>query len=155
MPVRILNHYFQVPILVLALFEATVILLAVIMSAEFLFPSNSGFVEPALLFRAGAVSIVMLLCIGAMGLYQSTQRARIVGIMARLLVAVGIGAGVLAVLFYLFPPLFLGRRVMLLTAAMSAPIIVLGRILFSKAAVEDVFKRRILVYGAGKRARSI
>ena len=155
MPVRILNHYFQVPILLLALFEATVILLAVIVSAEFLFPSKSGFVEPALLVRAGAVSIVMLLCIGAMGLYQSTQRARIVGIMARLLVAVGIGAGVLAVLFYLFPPLFLDRRVMLLTAAMSAPIIVLGRILFSKAAVEDVFKRRILVYGAGKRARSI
>ena len=89
-----------------------------IVAADFLSPSNSDFVEPALLVRAGAVSIVMLLCIGAMGLYQSKQRARIVGIMARLLVAVGIGAGVLAVLFYLFPSLFLGRRVMLLAAAM-------------------------------------
>ena len=155
MPVRILNHYIQVPILVLALFDTTVVLLAVIVSAVIQFPSNSDVVEPALLVRAGAVSIVMLLCIGAMGLYQSKQRARIEGIMARLLVAVGIGAGILAVLFYLFPSLFLGRRVMLLAAVMSIPIIVLGRILFSKAAVEDVFKRRILVYGAGKRASSI
>lgn len=155
MPARILNHYIQVPILVLALFEATVILLTVIVSADFQFPSKSDFVEPALLARAGAVSIVMLLCIGAMGLYQSKQRARIVGIMAQLLVAVGIGAGVLAVLFYLFPSLFLDRRVMLLAAAMSVPIIVLGRILFSKAAVENVFKRRILVYWAGRRVSSI
>ncbi len=155
MPVRILNHYIQLPILVLALFDAIIILLAVIASAVFQFPANSDVVEPTLLVRAGAVSIVMLLCIGAMGLYQSKQRARIEGIMARLLVAVGIGAGVLAVLFYLIPSLYLGRRVLLLAAVTSAPVIVLGRVLFSKAAVENVFKRRILVYGSGKRASSI
>jgi sugar transferase (PEP-CTERM system associated) len=72
-------------------------------------------------------------------------------------VAASVLGGVLliAVIFYLFPNLQVGRAA-LLTAALFAFVgSALARVVFDRVADEDVFKRRVLIYGAGRRAQSI
>jgi sugar transferase (PEP-CTERM system associated) len=104
----------------------------------------------ALLFAA-----VMFLSMTAMGLYNARQRSRLAGLLARVGASVLGGILLIAVVFYLFPNLQVGRAA-LLTAALFAFVgSALARIIFDRVADEDIFKRRVLVYGAGRRAQSI
>jgi sugar transferase (PEP-CTERM system associated) len=104
----------------------------------------------ALLFAA-----LMLLAGAAMGLYQVQQRARFTGVIVRLLIAVVIAEAVLGLIFYLIPSLFLGRGVYALAGIFALLGLTLSRFVFLHVVDEDIFKRRVLVWGAGNRAATI
>ena len=61
----------------------------------------------------------------------------------------------LALIFYAAPQLDLGRAVMGLTGAFALTGLAITRYVFVRAVDEEVFKRRVLVWGAGARARAI
>jgi sugar transferase (PEP-CTERM system associated) len=61
----------------------------------------------------------------------------------------------MAIFYYLFPHLQLGRAALLLTALIAFGFALLVRMVFNRLADDDLFKRRVLVYGAGRRAGSI
>ncbi len=106
---------------------------------------------PSALLIAG----VFLLCLVAMGLYQLRQRARFAGIAARLLIAVLVAEGALGLIFYLAPSLFVGRGVFGLAGIFAFSGLALTRLAFLRVVDEDIFKRRVLVWGAGARAATI
>src|SRR6266480_4707005 len=105
--------------------------------------------------RALLIAGVFLLCLVAMGLYQLRQRARFAGIAARLLIAVLVAEGALGLIFYLAPSLFVGRGVFGLAGIFAFSGLVLTRLAFLRVVDEDMFKRRVLVWGAGARAATI
>ncbi len=111
--------------------------------------------DPALWPRAVLFSTVMVLCLLAFGLYSARQRARLFGIATRLLLAVLMAFAVASALFYLVPALWIGRGVVGLAAAGALLGMVVSRSIFSRVVDENVLKRRVLVYGAGKLAAAI
>ena len=105
--------------------------------------------------RALLIACVFVLALAAMGLYQLRQRARFTGIVARLLIAALAAEAVLGVIFYLAPALFVGRGVVGLAGGFAFFGLALTRYVFLQVVDEEVFKRRVLVWGAGERAATI
>ena len=158
MPVRIFKHYVHLPILLVALVEALIFYASVyagtyirLLGEIDAFEAGWGPIMP----RATIFTVVMGMSLVSMGLYQARQRARLSGILVRIAIGFGLGGFVLAALFYLFPGLLLWRGVLLIAAALAFSLVCLVRVVFSALVNENIFKRRVLVFGAGKRAASI
>lgn len=105
--------------------------------------------------RALLFSVVTMMCMLAFGLYSSRQRARLFGIALRIILAVLMAFAVASALFYLIPNLWIGRGVVGLAALGAFLGLVASRSIFSQVVDEDVFKRRVLIYGAGRSAATI
>ena len=156
--IRIFQHYWQLPLAFLATVEAIVFFAApygvAISGLDVGLPRAHGLFGPlfgpSLLFAA-----VMFVSMTAMGLYNSRQRSRLVGLLARVGASVLGGALVVAVIVYFVPALHIDRRALLLSAVFAFFGAALVRFVFDRLVDEEIFKRRVLVYGSGKRAGSI
>jgi sugar transferase (PEP-CTERM system associated) len=73
----------------------------------------------------------------------------------RVAAALATGVALTAVCFFLIPSLEIGRGVLALAVAISIPVTCGARITLARFAGENAFKRRVLVYGAGRNAASI
>ena len=145
----------------LALLEASMLVLALYAAIYFRF---AGFSSPLRAFEATMgplwpkailFAAVVLLSMAALGLYQLRRRARFAGIVARLLIALCLAQLLLALMFYLAPALYVGRGAVLLGGGFALVGLALARYVFMRLVDENVFKRRVLVWGAGERAASI
>jgi sugar transferase (PEP-CTERM system associated) len=156
--IRIFQHYWHLHLAILALVEAVLFFLAPYGAAHLLSdPSMAGFAGMFghMLPRGLLFASMLFVSMAAMGLYNSRQRSRLAGLLARVAASVFGGAMLVAVLIYLFPALHIDRGTLLLGATFAFAAAVVVRALFETVADEDVFKRRVLVYGAGRRASSI
>jgi sugar transferase (PEP-CTERM system associated) len=155
--VRIFNGHIH-RLGLLALTEAAVVVLSVYAAIFIRFSGFSstlaafeyamGRLWPKTLLIAG----VVVLSLAALGLYQLRQRARFTGVLVRLLMALLLANLALAAIFYMAPSLFVGRGVMVFTGGFALVGLALTRFIFLRMVDEDIFKRRVLVWGAGKRA---
>ncbi len=102
--------------------------------------------------RALLFSTAMATCLLAFGLYSARQRARGAGIFVRVLVAVAAGIVVTGLCFDIIPDFRLGRNVLSLATISAAAVVVVLRLGFSHWLDETPLRRRVLVYGTGKRA---
>jgi len=98
---------------------------------------------------------VLVICLLAFGLYSSSQRALVVGIAMRIAAAIGAGTALVAAFFYVVPDIWIGRGVIGIAAFVSFGAITLSSGIFVRLIDEAVLKRRVLVYGCGRRARCI
>lgn len=105
--------------------------------------------------RALLLALVMMLSMTAMGLYHARMRPRSTDIAVRLIVSFIVGGSALVLLFYLFPFLYVGRGALALALLFSFLFIAAIRTIFFMKVDDDIFKRRVLVYGAGEKATSI
>lgn len=156
MAIRIFQHYWQLPLAMLALVEGVVFFLAPWGAAVLV--SRAGFpVDAAASFwlRGLLFAGVMFVSMTAMGLYNARQRSRLTGVIARVAASVFGSAMLIAILAYLVPPLGVTRSILLLSSTLAFAGSFIVRTVFDKLVDEDVFKRRVLVYGAGRRAGSI
>ena len=157
MAIRIFQHYWQLPLALLALLEAFGFYLAPFGAAYALRRffdtplSDVGPIEP----RGLLCAAVMFIAMAAMGLYNARQRSRLLGMLTRVAASILGGAIGLAIVFYLIPELHLGRGALLLIATLSFLQAAALRILLERLVNEEIFKRRVLVYGTGRRAASI
>jgi sugar transferase (PEP-CTERM system associated) len=143
----------------LGLVEMGIVFLAVYGAILIRFPAESlASIEATL----GPIWIRALLAAGAtlvglasMGLYELRQRARFSGVLARLLIAVLIAEAALGLISYLLPSLFVGRGVLAMIGVFSFAGLAFVRYAFLRLVDEDIFKLRILVWGAGMRAATI
>ncbi len=105
--------------------------------------------------RAVALSAIVMACLLAVGLYSSRQRVQLSGILARLMVALLASSCAMVAFFYAVPSLRLGRGVAALAVTLVLCGVVASRLIFARVADEEIFKRRVLVYGAGSAATAI
>jgi sugar transferase (PEP-CTERM system associated) len=100
-------------------------------------------------------ALLLSLSLASMGLYQRRTQDGDAGFVVRLGVAFAIGTAVLALLFYLFPAIFMGRGILAWSLLFSFVGTVLLRIAFYRIAGAESQKRRVLVLGAGVNAARI
>jgi sugar transferase (PEP-CTERM system associated) len=156
--IRIFQHYWQLPLALLAAAEAVMFFfapyVAVMLNTGVGWADLGGIGGPVLpkaLLFAGAMFVAMT----AMGLYNARQRSRLAGLLTRVAASVAAGVVFSAIVFYFFPSIVLYRGQLVITAALAFGASVIVRIAFDRLLDENLFKRRVLVYGGGRRAGSI
>jgi sugar transferase (PEP-CTERM system associated) len=105
--------------------------------------------------RSLAYAAVMLMAMIALGQYQSHMRTTWFGLLARQAVGFILGGLALFVLYYLVPQIYVGRGVMGIALVVGFILVTAFRAAFLRLLDNQVFQRRVLVLGAGKRAEQI
>ncbi|WHZ19985.1 MAG: sugar transferase [Rhodanobacteraceae bacterium] len=103
-------------------------------------------------WRAPLVAAVLILAMSALGLYQVHLRAGWLGRLSRQGVAFLMGWVALTVLYYVMPAAYLGRGVLGIALVAGYLVLALWRVLFLGFVDADLFKRRVVMLGAGERA---
>ena len=111
--------------------------------------------RPALYWRAPLVAAVLILTMAALGLYQVHLRADWVGRLSRQGVAFLLGWVALTVLYYAIPSTYLGRGMVGIALVLGYLAIILWRAMFLSFVDADLFKRRVVMLGAGERAAEV
>jgi hypothetical protein len=109
----------------------------------------------ALQWRAPLVSVILILAMAALGLYQVHLRAGWLGRLSRQGVAFLLGWVALTVLYYVIPSSYLGRGVLGIALALGYLMVALWRMTFLGFVDADLFKRRVVMLGAGERAAEV
>ena len=154
--IRLFRQYVSLPILFLLGAELVVLASGLWVGVILVLDEPSQMTGSApMWFRSALYAITTALSFLAVGLYSVRSRTGAVGTLVR--VIAGGAGGVLAstLWFYIFPETFLGRGVLAATAAISFLGICITRFGFHKLVDENLFKRRVLVLGAGQRVMSI
>ncbi len=156
--IRLFRMHLKMPIVLLALIEASLLVFATYLAANLRFDARGAdlvtttgrLLPTAVLFAFfGVVSMF------AVGLYSTRQRSTTAGIIVRIVAAVLNAVGLSALVYYFLPSIAVGRGVLALMAVIGAPSLVVVRLIFDRVVDENLFKRRVLVYGAGRRAASL
>lgn len=156
--IRIFQHYWQLPLALLAIAEVVLFFAAPYLTTAM--QSGAALAVTAdsarfLLPQAALFALVTFVTMAAMGLHNSRQRSRMVGRLARIAIGVLCGILLLAGVSVFLPSLSADARTLLTIGGLSIAGSALIRTFFDQVVDEDVFKRKVLVYGAGKRAGSI
>lgn len=158
MPVRIFRYYVNLPIMLLAAVEAAGLVAFPYLAALLRFDADIHSAERSvglLAPRAVIFAAVALVCMVAMGLYSARQRAKTTGLVVRISASLVLATAIMALLSYLVPQIHVGRGLLGITAVGSLVFIGLSRVIFVRLVNDEVFKRRVLVYGVGKQAQSV
>ena len=156
--VRVFKSYLKTPFLILLAIEVCVVFFSVYSAAYLRFINT-----PEVFFNrveglwilAATLAVITPIAMLATGLYQGNIREGMSGILLRLLISL-LASWVLATLFlYSFTDLDFGRGVMVIAQLQSFFIIGTLRAIFLELVDTETFKKRILVYGAGKSASII
>jgi sugar transferase (PEP-CTERM system associated) len=150
--------YLKVPIVLLALIEGSLFVFAPYLAAALRFGSSAteratptgNLLPTALLFASFAVMALF-----AMGLYTIRQRSGAAGTVLRVVAGLLVAAALSALAYFIVPNLTIGRGMLALTTAIGIASALVARLLFDRIVDQDLFKRRVLVYGAGRRSASL
>ncbi len=154
--IKVFNHYLHVPFLVLGLLEYALLWLSLVAATYGVFGDivrtdlywNSPLFQRAFLFAT-----VMMASAMAMGVYSARAREGMSGMAIRSLASYCLlGGGSLTILFYLLPEFYFGRSVMAIAIGIAMILILFVRILFFMIVDVSAVKRKVVVYGAGRRA---
>jgi len=154
---RIFNHYVRFQFILLGIIEGGVLFLSIFLGVFLRLPWEFHDFRSAFLsywFEGSIFVSVVLVAMISSGLYQARLREGSFGFLLRLTAAFLLGTVALSVIFYLVPGIFLGRGVIIIAIACSFIIITAIRYILQKMD-PNVFKKRILVLGTGKRASTI
>ena len=110
----------------------------------------SGIPVRGIIFAIASVSSLM-----AMGLYQPRTREGTSGILLRTVGAFTLVLLAMALVFYLFPDLYLWRGIFLYTTGVAFIASLASRLVFNRLSSIELLKIQILVYGSGKPANTI
>lgn len=157
--IRLFKHYVRIPFLILGIIESLICMLSIYGAVEIRFGlvgsrESVEYGQNLLIAKALIFSLVLITIMAAMGLYQAQMREGLIGYLLRLVASFLFSILVLSMLFYAFPSIFLGRGVLVIAFAISF----VGMSLLRKITITidpEVFKKRILVLGAGKKASTI
>lgn len=150
--------YLKVPIVLLALIEGSMLVFALYLAAALRFDGSS--IEEAtetgrLLPTAVLFAVFGLVSSFAVGLYSVRQRSTLGGLLVRIVAAVANAAAMSILAFYLLPAIAIGRGLLGITATIAVVLLAATRLLFERIVDQDTFRRRVLVFGAGRRAASL
>jgi sugar transferase (PEP-CTERM system associated) len=153
MRIKVLGHYVFAPVLALALLEWFAILMAHYMAAR-LFPALGQF--PTLFSGSGLlVALCSFLTLVTMGLYCQRLRVRLFNVMLRVSLGLLLGGVVARSLSLAFLDDWIPGTVLAISVLISWGFLLGTRVIAQDAMDEDIFKRRVLVMGSGRRAARV
>ncbi|MCI4589880.1 TIGR03013 family PEP-CTERM/XrtA system glycosyltransferase [Sphingobium sp. BYY-5] len=155
--IRLFKHYVPHAVLLLGLFDFLLLLGAAeagwIMRAQ-----QIGMTVDHVVTRMGPLlsfALAIQTAMIAVGVYGPEALQSIRFAFARLLVAVSLGVIFQSVLYFLLPGMTLWRSNSLYAMGLALSLLVLARLLLGSMLGGEVFKRRLVVLGAGNRADRI
>jgi len=149
--IRLFNHYLSVRTLLLTLIEGAVLFQSMVLGFQVRMWSNP---LPLPVVEAGVFTLVMLLTMTALGLYQDHAES-FRSTVQRLIVAYGLALMLMSVVFYLFPDTYIGRGVFALTSVFALAGVLFVRVLFFRVTDLGLPRRRVLVVGNGPDAEEV
>ena len=157
MSIRLFTMYLKVPIILLAMIEGSLLVFAPYLAGAVLYQERFGSITPSgdLLPTALLFAGLALGSMAAVGLFSTRQRTGLAGILVRVIAGVVNAGALCALAFYFLPALRIDRSVLALTVVVSIAACFLVRMEFERIVDEDLFKRRVLVFGAGRRAKAL
>ena len=157
MPAWSIDNFIRTPLLLMAVIELLIPFSSVYVAALIVFGDLALFEEALgpLVPKAATVSVVILVSLISMGLYQLNQRIYFREAAVRVLVGLVIGSAALAVIFYSIPSMTLSPEITGLAVVYALALLLIVRYYFVRNVDENIFRRRTLIYGAGERADSI
>jgi len=151
---RLFSHYIPTSLVLLVLAEAIVLYISVYIGIEIRFYNHASKdilvaqIEPVE-YKALIYSIIMLLAMTAMGLHTRNVVVNFSEIMIRIFLSFTIGFFIIAIIYYIYPKLFLGRGVVGITFLTSFFGILITRTIYQNIDKHSIFKRKLLIIGAG------
>ncbi|TQV88876.1 TIGR03013 family XrtA/PEP-CTERM system glycosyltransferase [Aliikangiella coralliicola] len=154
--VKIFNHHFRVPYVFLILIELSFLFGSVyagsyLRFSELLWQPTAEELQFFPL-RGAIYAIIMLFAMVAMGQYQTPGprgKYYLPSIVVRVLISLTLGGLALAVVYYVFPNIVLGRGILAYTLLTSFIGLVLIRLIFFQTVDGRSLRRKVLVLGAG------
>jgi sugar transferase (PEP-CTERM system associated) len=155
--VRLFKHYVPHAVLLLGLIDCALLLIAGDLAWS-LRAGQIGMDPGALLDRAALLTgfaAVVLTAMIAVGVYGNEALRSLRFAAARLLVAVSLAIIALALLDFLLPGSTFWRSTLLYAMALTIALLMLNRVVVAGILGGHAFRRRVLVLGAGPRARRL
>ncbi len=152
--IRLFEHYIPNAVLLLGLFDLILLVVAGELGYSLRIHQIGSLLDPIqnripqLITFAASVELAMI----AVGVYGAGALQSLRFAAARLLVAISLGVIFLSVIFFLVPSITFWRSNLLYSMGIAIGLLVALRILLGKTLGGQVFKRRIVVLGAGARA---
>lgn len=151
---RIYGHYIHTPFLLMAAAETAIVAAAAYIGHFLRYQNWPPF--DVYLVQASSFAVIVIVCMLAMGVYESRIREGYSGMMLRTGVAIFLlGSLATAVLSYVSQTLFMSRGTLLLSAASAFVLIAVWRWLAFAVLDENAMKRRVVVLGSGHRALKV
>jgi sugar transferase (PEP-CTERM system associated) len=155
--IKLFKHYVPNAVLLLAILDVILLVVAGELGWMFRMGQLERAVEPIatrlpqLICFASTLELTMI----AVGVYGAEALQSLRYATARLIVAVSLGVILQSAIFYLVPALDFWRSNLLYGMGLAVISLILLRILLGKTLGSQVFKRRIVVLGAGLRAQRL
>lgn len=158
MSIRLFRMHLKVPIVLLALIEASLLVFSLYLAAALRFPGlTPAAATPTgkLLPTALVFAVFGLVSLFAFGLHSTRSRTGLGGLVVRVVAAIANASALSTIAYYLAPGIAIGRGLLGITAVIAIGSVIATRLLFERIVDQDLFRRRVLVYGAGRRADSL
>lgn len=155
--IRLFKHYIPNAVLLLALFDIVLLFTAAEFGWIYRAHQIGMKVEPihTRLLQMTSFAVSLEIAMMAVGVYGADSLQSIRVATARLLVAVSLGTIFLSVIFFLVPALTFWRSNLLYAMLAALVLLFVLRLLLGKTLGSQVFKRRVVVLGAGARAERL
>ncbi|MDZ7654316.1 MAG: TIGR03013 family XrtA/PEP-CTERM system glycosyltransferase [Sulfurimicrobium sp.] len=153
---RIANHYVSITGIILFVIEVLILMASVYLGTSIrFFSSTQLFSSPfADIFpEAGAFAFVMVFSMTALGMYQLDYRESFRGTLHRLMPAFALGFGLITLVFYWAPDLYIGRGILGIVLLIAASGIFLTRIIFFRWSDLSLLAPQIMILGVGEAAK--
>ncbi len=155
--IRLFKHYIPYPVIFLGLIDFVLLLMAaeagwILRALQINMEVGSVVDRPAPIF---SFAIALQLSLIAVGIYGSEALQSMRFATARILVAISLGVIFLSLLSFAMPGVTLWRSNSLYAMVLAILFLMVIRILLGTILDSDIFKRRLLILGAGPRAGRI
>jgi len=142
----------------LAAIEAILLLLVFFAGAGIRFMQWDGSVAELVFDQLpGAVlfMVVVMICMAALGMYQSDAKQDSESILLKLLPSLTMGFAIMTLIFYLFPDIYFGRGLLAIVMLLALLLILLERTIIFRWSGLDHLRSRALILGAGTSAKEL
>jgi len=151
---RLFRHYIPASLVLLIVVEAIVLYFSVYLGIELRFYDTPGKEEliaeyQPINYKAVVFSLLMISSMTAMGLHTRNIVHNFSSLMIRIFLSFFVGFFVIAIIYYIYPALFLGRGVVALTFMIAFIGVLLTRTIHQNIDNHSMFKRKLLIIGSG------
>ncbi|VAW88300.1 FIG071646: Sugar transferase [hydrothermal vent metagenome] len=153
--VRLFRHYIPKSLLVLAVLEVIILLLALILSVSLRLGLDNEILSELTFPQLAVFCFVILGTMISMGLYRRDAHNSKFDIVVRVVLAFTLATGFMILLFYIWPALFLGRGIMAIALACGFVGVVFVRLFLFDYFDAAFSHKRVIIIGTGKRAMCI
>jgi sugar transferase (PEP-CTERM system associated) len=154
--IRFLHRYWSLPAVISLLVEAALLMASVWLAFVLRFRGDLGEFTPfESAIRAGLFAFIILLAFYLGGVYDFKSYLSLRELNIRLWRAFAVGAATLFAIYYLFPPLFMGRGLFVLSLSVGLGAITCWRLFLYWLLARKFFEERILIVGADEKARAL